>query len=200
MGLAPIRQHLGSLWTESGGGGGEEETGGSIGCSDGVEIESRDDEERKRRDRGGYRDLNYYFLPEEKRKGLRNTDSGTECAGGGEKLQTTPKVHSPWVPSTHIWLVLLRHPSVQTTCSGSYWCTVVCTLVRLCKEVLQRPRLRRTTASWKLVFGQSFRFSSQECAQSQRDCQPQREGERGREGGRGGGGQNKKRRGGGSAV
>lgn len=25
----------------------------SIGCSDGVEIESRDDEERKRRDRGG---------------------------------------------------------------------------------------------------------------------------------------------------
>uniref|UniRef100_A0A3B4UUJ5 Uncharacterized protein n=1 Tax=Seriola dumerili TaxID=41447 RepID=A0A3B4UUJ5_SERDU len=32
--------------------------------------------------------------------------------------------------------VLLRHPSVQTTCSGSYWCTVVCTLVRLCKEVL----------------------------------------------------------------
>uniref|UniRef100_A0A4W6CX07 Uncharacterized protein n=1 Tax=Lates calcarifer TaxID=8187 RepID=A0A4W6CX07_LATCA len=48
------------------------------------------------------------------------------------------KVDSPWVPSTHIWLlkrVLLRHPSVQTTCSGSYWCTVVCTLVRLCKEV-----------------------------------------------------------------
>uniref|UniRef100_A0A669E6S4 Uncharacterized protein n=2 Tax=Oreochromis TaxID=8139 RepID=A0A669E6S4_ORENI len=34
--------------------------------------------------------------------------------------------------------VLLRHPSVQTTCSGSYWCTVVCTLVRLCKEVHQQ--------------------------------------------------------------
>jgi len=30
--------------------------------------------------------------------------------------------------------LLLRHPSVQTTCSGSYWCTVVCTLVRLCMD------------------------------------------------------------------
>uniref|UniRef100_A0A3Q1D4C7 Uncharacterized protein n=1 Tax=Amphiprion ocellaris TaxID=80972 RepID=A0A3Q1D4C7_AMPOC len=30
-------------------------------------------------------------------------------------------------------------PNVQTTCSGSYWCTVVCTLVRLCKEVPQQP-------------------------------------------------------------
>uniref|UniRef100_A0A3B3Y3T3 Uncharacterized protein n=1 Tax=Poecilia mexicana TaxID=48701 RepID=A0A3B3Y3T3_9TELE len=34
--------------------------------------------------------------------------------------------------------VLLRHPSVQTTCSGSFWCTVVCTLVRLCMEEHQR--------------------------------------------------------------
>uniref|UniRef100_A0AAX7SG18 Uncharacterized protein n=1 Tax=Astatotilapia calliptera TaxID=8154 RepID=A0AAX7SG18_ASTCA len=41
--------------------------------------------------------------------------------------------------------VLLRHPSVQTTCSGSYWCTVVCTLVRLCKEVHQQLILMPST-------------------------------------------------------
>ena len=33
--------------------------------------------------------------------------------------------------------VLSRLPSVQTTCSGCYWCTVVCTLVRLCREELR---------------------------------------------------------------
>lgn len=32
------------------------------------------------------------------------------------------------------------------------------------------------------MFGQSFRFSSQECAQSQGDCQPQKGGERERGG------------------
>uniref|UniRef100_A0A673Z738 Uncharacterized protein n=1 Tax=Salmo trutta TaxID=8032 RepID=A0A673Z738_SALTR len=32
--------------------------------------------------------------------------------------------------------VRLRPPSVQTTCSLSYWCTVVCTLVRLGREAL----------------------------------------------------------------
>lgn len=32
------------------------------------------------------------------------------------------------------------------------------------------------------MFGQSFRFSSQECAQSQGDCQPQKGGEREKEG------------------
>uniref|UniRef100_A0A3Q2DPE3 Uncharacterized protein n=1 Tax=Cyprinodon variegatus TaxID=28743 RepID=A0A3Q2DPE3_CYPVA len=36
--------------------------------------------------------------------------------------------------------LLLRHPSVQTTCSGSFWCTVVCTLVRLCMEEHQQLR------------------------------------------------------------
>ena len=52
-GLALIQQHLGSLWTKG------EETGERIGCYDGVGIESRDDEERKTRDRGGQMDLNF---------------------------------------------------------------------------------------------------------------------------------------------
>jgi len=40
---------------------------GSIGCSDGVEIESRDDEESKRKGRGGCGE-----------KEWRSADSGTE--------------------------------------------------------------------------------------------------------------------------
>uniref|UniRef100_A0A8D2LDD9 Uncharacterized protein n=1 Tax=Varanus komodoensis TaxID=61221 RepID=A0A8D2LDD9_VARKO len=46
----------------------------------------------------------------------------------------------PGVTSSHIWMlrpkatpILLRRPSVQTTCSGQCSCTVVCTLVRLGK-------------------------------------------------------------------
>uniref|UniRef100_A0A8C6LW66 Uncharacterized protein n=1 Tax=Nothobranchius furzeri TaxID=105023 RepID=A0A8C6LW66_NOTFU len=49
--------------------------------------------------------------------------------------------------------VLLRHPSVQTTCSGSYWCTVVCTLVRLCMEVHRQPVIM-TSAKATLDKGQ----------------------------------------------
>ncbi|KAL4656016.1 hypothetical protein GN956_G6291 [Arapaima gigas] len=49
------------------------------------------------------------------------------CLGGGTADRGEEKL-------------LLCHPSVQTTCSGSYWCTVVCTLVRLCTEGLQSCR------------------------------------------------------------
>lgn len=48
----------------------------SIGCSDGVEIESRDEKERKRRDRRGQREVNFAKVDKEM---LRNIESRSDC-------------------------------------------------------------------------------------------------------------------------
>uniref|UniRef100_A0A672H8C1 Uncharacterized protein n=1 Tax=Salarias fasciatus TaxID=181472 RepID=A0A672H8C1_SALFA len=55
---------------------------------------------------------------------LNAEENGFGC--GGERNPEIGRQHSrPGSP------LRLRPPSVQTTCSLSYWCTVVCTLVRL---------------------------------------------------------------------
>uniref|UniRef100_A0A8C2MBJ4 Uncharacterized protein n=1 Tax=Cricetulus griseus TaxID=10029 RepID=A0A8C2MBJ4_CRIGR len=64
--------------------------------------------------------------------------------------------------------ILLRRPSVQTTCSGQCRCTVVCTLVRLGKGQQRRGRLgTKCAVSKERTAGCSFVESHIQCFSSQ---------------------------------
>lgn len=71
----------------------------------------------------------------------------------------------------HSWKlldILLRRPSVQTTCSGQCRCTVVCTLVRLGKGEQRRGRLGTKVAVSKEKTCVCFFFKSHiQCFSSQ---------------------------------
>lgn len=73
--------------------------------------------------------------------------------------------------STHGWKlleILLRRPSVQTTCSGQCRCTVVCTLVRLGKGQQRHGRLgTKCAVSKERTAGCSFVESHIQCFSSQ---------------------------------
>lgn len=63
--------------------------------------------------------------------------------------------------------ILLRRPSVQTTCSGQCRCTVVCTLVRLGKGEQRHGQLGTKVAVSKKTFVWSLFESHIQCFSSQ---------------------------------
>lgn len=88
--------------------------------------------------RAGLRNL---ILKQQQRQRFRSS-LYLRCASVKEKKK---KIFSPQHPSSRP----ARLPSVQTTCSGSSGCTVVCTLVRLAGEARDDPRLSTTEGERK---------------------------------------------------
>uniref|UniRef100_A0A3P8V265 Uncharacterized protein n=1 Tax=Cynoglossus semilaevis TaxID=244447 RepID=A0A3P8V265_CYNSE len=97
-------------------------------------------------------------------EGLRNIKSGRGFAG--EALASATDRPANKQPETEVASALRN---VQTTCSGSFWCTVVCTLVRQCMEEPPREdmgpheNLHAFRAEGNSEFASLSCFSSEMC-------------------------------------